>query len=218
VHDHPLNGACCHTRNDKPWDDNALYTGSTTIIPNATGGPGSPIIIYAGRSRSAWGNAYGVAVPADTSDPLYKQWKKLPPAINHTDDDPTTAWRTPSGEWRLIGNGGGGQATPSNHGAPMWATTDPTLQTGWYSVGRTNLTVGECPSLYKLPPMTPGSAPLTAAERKTLPTHVHTYGHAVELGTWDDGLPGESTAPSAKSGLHSRFIHLATDFGVLPNY
>jgi hypothetical protein len=38
--------------------------------------------------------------------------------------------------------------------------------------------------------MTPGSTPLSASEVKSLPTHVHTYGHAVEFGTWQDGNPG----------------------------
>lgn len=53
------------------------------------------------------------AVPANASDPLYTNWTKdrapgidiaVNPIVNGTSDDPSTAWRTVHGEWRLIGN------------------------------------------------------------------------------------------------------------------
>jgi hypothetical protein len=49
---------------------------------------------------------YAIAVPSNRSDPLYLNWSKpeFNPIINGTSDDPSTAWQTEHGEWRLIGN------------------------------------------------------------------------------------------------------------------
>ena len=54
------------------------------------------------------GAAYSQAVPSNRSDPLLKNWSKpeYNPIVNSTGDDPSTAWKTPYGEWRFIGNGG----------------------------------------------------------------------------------------------------------------
>lgn len=100
--------------NDKPYDENAIYTGSTTVIG------GKPYIVYPGRCTiggdfggCTTSTNYAMAVPSDPGDPFYTNWTKdktegvliaTNPIVNGTSDDPSTAWRTPHGEWRLIGN------------------------------------------------------------------------------------------------------------------
>ena len=49
-----------------------------------------------------------IAIAADPSDPLATNWTKdaavtgaVNPIVNATGRDPSTAWQTPSGEWRL---------------------------------------------------------------------------------------------------------------------
>eukprot|EP00663_Eupelagonemidae_sp_cell21sb_P006116 gene6116-3218_t len=45
-------------------------------------------------------------MPANSSDPLYTEWTKADynPVVNFTGDDPSTAWQTTGGEWRIVGN------------------------------------------------------------------------------------------------------------------
>lgn len=108
--------------NDKPYDNEAIFTGSASVID------GKPFIVYPGlcnkkdyppstdggaRDGCITGTNYAQAVPANPSDPLYTNWTKdksasidiaTNPIVNGTSDDPSTAWKTPHGEWRLIGN------------------------------------------------------------------------------------------------------------------
>ena len=59
-----------------------------------------------GSDPDAGTSSYSVAVPANPADPLYTNWTKpsYNPIINHTGDDPSSAWQTKDGEWRMIGN------------------------------------------------------------------------------------------------------------------
>jgi hypothetical protein len=77
---------------------------------------------------------YDVVVPADPSDPLLTNWTKpsYNPIVNGTGDDPSTAWKTPSGEWRLIGNQGCTTESGAG-GAPIYGSMD--FKT-WYKVLR----------------------------------------------------------------------------------
>ena len=150
--------------------------------PNAAGVPGG----------IGAGGAYSAAVPADPSDKLLKTWKRLGPLINDTDNDPSEAWRTSHGEWRLVGHGGGGKCTPGGplNGsacAPMWATADPSFLTGWYKVGVSGLLSGECQNFYRLPNLYEGTS---APAGTPLPTHVHHSGGKYMLGSFVDGAPG----------------------------
>ena len=87
------------------------------------------------------------------------------PLVNGTGDDPSTAWKTADGEWRLIGNQGGGS------GAPIYGSKD--FQT-WYKIGFTTLKLGDCPTFFPLPALTPGSGDgLSPAELAALPNWVH---------------------------------------------
>jgi len=139
-------------------------------------------MVYPGgcRSKTGEGSAYSVAVPADPTDKLLKKWDRLHPIINDTDNDPSEAWQTPHGEWRMTGHGGG------DGGAPMWATADPTMMTGWYKIGSSPLPTGECQNFFELPPFYPG----TTANNAPLPNFVHITSSTYQLGTWVEGTPG----------------------------
>ena len=93
--------------NDRWFDNLAVYSGSSTYVR------GTPTIVYAAVGKppdAAYAFSYGLAVPCNRSDPLLTEWCKpdSSPILNHTSDDPSSAWRTsvPSpnaSEWRLIG-------------------------------------------------------------------------------------------------------------------
>lgn len=151
--------------NDEPYDSVAVYTGSATVLED-----GSIAQIYPGicnKSNPAlWptcatGVNLNIAVPANASDPLLTHWAKSPhnPIANNTQRDPSTAWRTRHGEWRLV-----------TYDASVYASLDFVR---WYRVGvQPGFTMGECPSLYPLPRTTPGAA-AAPPDAKPPPTHVH---------------------------------------------
>nr|GMC74806.1 beta-fructofuranosidase, insoluble isoenzyme CWINV1-like [Ipomoea batatas] len=88
-------------------DINGAWSGSATILPN-----GLPALLYTGvdsRNRQV----QNLAVPKNPSDPYLQEWVKSPrnPLIspNHYNKinatsfrDPTTAWRGPDGNWRIL--------------------------------------------------------------------------------------------------------------------
>ena len=122
-------------------------------------------------------------MPANASDPLLTNWSKLQinPIVNNTQRDPSSAWRTIHGEWRIV-----------TYNATLYGSTN---FHSWYEVGQQpGFDVGECPSFIPLPRDTPGSgpAPMFVAGK---PTHVYKNSHAwadfMQVGTYTDGLPGE---------------------------
>jgi len=197
--------------NDKPYDEVAIFTGSATVVD------GKPFLVYPGLCRKGGdfagcitGMNYAQAVPADASDPFYTNWTKdaapgikiaANPIVNGTSDDPSTAWQTAYGEWRLIGNAGA-HGQKRGDVAPIFAAKDFTG--AWSLVGDTQFPSGECPSLFPLPPLYPGTS-----ASGPLPTHVHKRGHGsagcngdcMTLGTWVDGKPGEVGAWNATPGV-----------------
>lgn len=185
--------------NGEDWYDvHALFTGSATVID------GAPVIMFPGVCDiyppsgkipgCDYGYTFGVARPANLSDPFYTVWSKSPlnPIVNNTFDDPSTAWRTSFGEWRWIANCGDGtvgDCGPNASNAPLYGSRDPAFRSA-HRIGFTNLAAGECPSLYPLPPLSPGTTPAP-----NMPTHVHKWGcepykDCVELGTWHEGADG----------------------------
>ena len=136
--------------NDKPYDEVAIFTGSATVVD------GKPFIVYPGLCTKGGdfegcitGTNYAQAVPADASDPFYTNWTKdtasgidiaVNPIVNGTSDDPSTAWRTAHGEWRLIGNA---MAYGQKNGsvAPIFAAKEFTGS--WELVGDTTFPAGE---------------------------------------------------------------------------
>ena len=100
------------------YDSHAIFTGSVTIVD------GKPVAVYAGRGPNG---GYCAATPADSTDPLYKVWSKTewaPNPMMHGDDDPSTAWRTAGGEWRLIGNTRDNTGCTRGGCAAVYASTD----------------------------------------------------------------------------------------------
>ncbi|GLT47196.1 hypothetical protein SLA2020_209080 [Shorea laevis] len=90
---------------DKWYDINGVWTGSATILPD-----GQVIMLYTGCTNESV-QVVNLAYPADASDPLLINWVKYannpvlvpPPGINDKDfRDPTTAWLTSEGKWRII--------------------------------------------------------------------------------------------------------------------
>lgn len=202
--------------NDRPYDENAIWTGSTTIVD------GKPFIVYPGRCTIGGDFAgcttttnYAMAVPSDPSDPFYTNWTKdaAPgveiadnPIVNGTSDDPTTAWQTAHGEWRLLGNAKAAGQLDANK-SPIFATSGK-LTGAWALVGDSPLPSGECPSLFKLPSLYPGTKTKPNDE---LPSHVYKRsngspgcppgGDCMILGNWVDGAPGEVGTWSAVDGV-----------------
>ena len=190
--------------NDQWYDNSAIYTGSATIVD------GKPIIVYPGKcigtkgtpegDACSTGFTYDVAVPTDPSDPLYTNWTKpaYNPIVNSTGDDPSTAWQTTSGEWRMIGNQKCGNGT----GTPIYGSLD---FKSWYKIGCTTLLLGDCPTFFPLPALVDIGRNLSKKELLELPTHVHKSGDPadhVQVGVWTEGKPG----PEAKGGTPGTWV------------
>jgi sucrose-6-phosphate hydrolase SacC (GH32 family) len=180
--------------NDQVYDNSAIYTGSGTVVD------GKVVQVYPGLCNTKEAGCPGgtnlcIAVPADPSDPLQTNWTKTwaqNPIVPNTGRDPSTAWKTSSGEWRL--------------------TTFDTMTFGsmdfktWYRIGKTpGFAGGECPSFFPLPKTTPG-AKVSASD--PTPTHVHKASHGGDwmcVGTYIEGpakTTGNFTAtPGIAAGL-----------------
>jgi len=103
------------------------------------------------------------------------------PIVNNTGRDPSTAWKTPAGEWRL-----------STFDTMIFGSMD--FKT-WYRIGaQPGFPGGECPSFFPLPRNTPGAGPAPAGA--TTPTHVHKASHGgkdwMQVGTYVAGPPRTS--------------------------
>ncbi|KAL6883744.1 hypothetical protein ACP4OV_011158 [Aristida adscensionis] len=91
-------------------DKFGCWSGSATILPN-----GTPMIVYTGINKVDGNDTnfqvQNVAFPKDPSDPLLQEWVKpnYNPIISPKHDlnatqfrDPTTVWRGPDKQWRLL--------------------------------------------------------------------------------------------------------------------
>ena len=206
---------------DDWYDIHALFTGSATVVDGkpVLMFPGQPPFFISKSSTvyvtptfpslgvcdmfpasgevpgCAYGYTFGVASPTNSSDPFLTNWSKsvLNPVVNDTFDDPSTAWLTSSGELRWIANCGDGtvgDCGSNGSQAPLYGASDASFADA-QRIGLTNLEPGECPSLFALPPLSPGTKPAS-----NMPTHVHKWGcepykDCIELGTWHEGSPGE---------------------------
>ncbi|KAI3505203.1 hypothetical protein L1887_27170 [Cichorium endivia] len=90
---------------DQWYDVNGVWTGSTTILPN-----NKLVVLYTGSTNESV-QVQNLAYPANPSDPLLVNWVKdpanpvlVPPSWINIKDfrDPTTAWLTPEGKWRMV--------------------------------------------------------------------------------------------------------------------
>jgi beta-fructofuranosidase len=158
--------------NDQPYDESAIYTGSATIVD------GKVVQVYPGLCNTKGKDCPGgtnlcIAKPADPSDPLQTNWTKdakLTGAVNpifpNTGRDPSTAWKTKAGEWRL-----------TTFDTNIYASMDFNK---WYKIGpQPNFPHGECPSFFELPATTPGAGPAPAGSKTY--SHVHKASHG---GDW----------------------------------
>lgn len=89
---------------DQWYDKNGVWTGSATILPD-----GKIVMLYTGSTNESV-QVQNLAYPADHDDPLLLDWVKYsgnpvlvpPPGIGIKDfRDPTTAWYTSEGKWRI---------------------------------------------------------------------------------------------------------------------
>uniref|UniRef100_M4F6E2 Beta-fructofuranosidase n=1 Tax=Brassica campestris TaxID=3711 RepID=M4F6E2_BRACM len=89
---------------DQWYDANGVWTGSATLLDD-----GSIVMLYTG-STDNFVQVQNLAYPEDPSDPLLLKWTKFsgypvlvpPPGIGARDfRDPTTAWKTLAGKWRI---------------------------------------------------------------------------------------------------------------------
>ncbi|XAR66141.1 Beta-fructofuranosidase [Bertholletia excelsa] len=89
---------------DHWFDAEGVWTGSATLLPD-----GQIVILYTGETNTSV-QVQNLAYPANLSDPLLLDWVKfennpvmIPPAGIAFDKfrDPTTAWNTPDGMWRV---------------------------------------------------------------------------------------------------------------------
>ncbi|KAK4743876.1 hypothetical protein SAY87_010188 [Trapa incisa] len=89
---------------DHWYDENGVWSGSATVLPD-----GQVILLYTGSSNESV-QFQNLAYPANLSDPLLIDWVKYPnnpvlgppPGIKSNDfRDPTTAWKTSAGKWRI---------------------------------------------------------------------------------------------------------------------
>lgn len=148
--------------NDQPYDSVAIYTGSATIVD------GVPVLVYPGLCVARdWpncqtGTLLAVAVPANhAGDPLLTNWTKpsYNPIVNNTQRDPSSAWRTAAGEWRM-----------TTFEGKVYGSTD--FETWTVADGGQRLwNQAECPDFFALPPMCEGNG--CNASGAALPTHVH---------------------------------------------
>ena len=128
--------------NDEPYDRWAIFTGSATVVN------GTMVQVYPGLCASGGtcngmttNTALCIAVPADPSDALASNWTKggtrgtftgyRNPVANGTQRDPSSAWRTPAGEWRL-----------TTYGSTVFGSLDFRK---WYRLGQQpGFPAGEC--------------------------------------------------------------------------
>ncbi|RID48625.1 hypothetical protein BRARA_I05129 [Brassica rapa] len=89
---------------DQWYDANGVWTGSATFLDD-----GSLVMLYTGSTDKSV-QVQNLAYPEDLNDPLLLKWVKYsgnpvlvpPPGILPKDfRDPTTAWKTSDGKWRI---------------------------------------------------------------------------------------------------------------------
>jgi len=187
--------------NDQVYDSSAIYTGSGTVVD------GKVVQVYPGLCNTKdkgcpGGTNLCIAVPADPSDPLQTNWSKTwtqNPIVPNTGRDPSTAWKTSSGEWRIT------TFDTQTFGSMDFKT--------WYRLGTTpGFAHGECPSFFPLPKTTPGAR---VSDSDPKPTHVHKASHGGDwmcVGTYTEGAPKTAgkfeATPGIKAGLQETKIDM----------
>jgi sucrose-6-phosphate hydrolase SacC (GH32 family) len=191
--------------NDKPYDSVAIFTGSATVVN------GKMVQMYPGicdkkrYDNCVTGTNFNLAFPTNPdSDPLYHNWTKYEnnPVVNNTQRDPSTAWKTEYGEWRL-----------TSYDTTTYGSKD---FRSWYEIGKNkDFPEGECPSFFEFPRVVDR---VNSSSPKTIfPTHVHKASISrkdwMQVGTWQDGKPGQTGSFTPTPGFDfNRKIIDAGDF------
>ena len=200
------------------YDNEAIFTGSAVLVDGAApDGKSKGIVnIYPGLcNKNDWpscgtGTLLAQAIPADyAKDELLVNWTKpsYNPIMENTQRDPSTPWKTPSGEWRL-----------RTYDSKVYgAASDADMLAGkWYEIGVSkDFRTCECPSFYPLPASTPGFED-AYANAKNLPSHVHKTscgGDWWQLGTYQAGSPKELGVFNATPGWEDAFAQKRIDMG-----
>jgi len=203
------------------YDNEAIFTGSAFVLDGAgPGGKGPGVVnVYPGLCNAKdWpacktGTLLAQAVPADyANDELLINWTKPShnPIMENTQRDPSSPWKTPSGEWRL-----------RTYDSKVYAASSDAdvLAGNWYEVGSNpDFRTCECPSLYPLPAPTPGFEKkyFAALSSGSLPTHVHKTscgGDWWQIGTYIPGKPKEKDSFKATPGWEDVFEQRKIDQG-----
>eukprot|EP00760_Papus_ankaliazontas_P009344 PhM_4_TR14035/c0_g1_i1/m.98143/K01193/INV, sacA; beta-fructofuranosidase len=184
--------------NDQPYDNVAIWSGSTTMVN------GIPTMIYPGLcSTASWSNCvtgtnFAIAVPANMSDPFLTNWSKpsYNPIVQNVQRDPSTAWRTASGEWRF-----------TNYQGLVWVSDD---FVSWKQSSNKDPIFpadAECPDFFPLPKVCTGCGGEGAVVGNGNITHVHKHSSAplerYLLGSYSDGEPGSSGVWTPIGGEHN---------------
>ena len=206
------------------YDNEAIFTGSALVLDGAgPGGKGPGIVqIYPGLcNKGDWpacatGTLLAQAVPANyATDALLTNWTKpsYNPIVESTQRDPSTPWKTPSGEWRLR----------TYDQMVYGSASDEDLLAGkWYTIGKSDdFRQCECPSFYPLPASSRTPEALRAhaaatASGGTLPTHVHKTscsGDWWQLGTYEAGAPKTLGSFNATPGWEDAWAQRKIDGG-----
>ena len=135
---------------DQKYDCGGVFSGSATLVPNATTGKLVPVLSYSVACGKAIVNAY----PADPLDVNLTRWIKpaynpiilVPPTVTGGFRDPTTSWQGSDGVWRMLVGCGGGEGTCmfKSHDFVTWAYVGK-----FHSHGKQDM--WECPDFYPLP-------------------------------------------------------------------
>ena len=180
--------------NDAPYDNVAIYTGSATIVN------GIPTMVYPGLcTKRDWANCstgtlLAVAIPDDhANDPLLTNWVKpsYNPIVENTQRDPSTAWQTASGEWRM-----------TNYEGKVWTSPDFVK---WSVASAVLFAQAECPDFHPLPGLCAGNGCANGSAHALQPTHVHTESSGSQdwytLGVYTDGANGSAGTWTPLAGV-----------------
>lgn len=202
------------------YDNEAIFTGSAMVVDGAgPGGAPGVVNIYPGLcNKNDWpacgtGTLLAQAVPANyAQDELLTNWTKpsYNPIVENSQRDPSSPWKTPSGEWRL-----------RTYNAHVYgAANDADLMHGkWYDLGVSkDFRQCECPSFYPLPAASKGFEDVYEEGMRagTLPTHVHKTscgGDWWQIGTYTAGKPKELGTFVATPGWEDAFAQRKIDQG-----
>eukprot|EP01050_Picozoa_sp_SAG11_P009123 SAG11_NODE_839_length_6916_cov_7.427314_2_plen_408_part_00 len=159
-------------------------------------------------------------MPKNESDPLYQDWLKAPPGgsladnplVNNTQRDPSSAWQTKAGEWRLTTFTG-----RVYHSWDFVRWSSPPNASDGTVMDKPLFPQGECPSFFPLPKLVPGTEGFAGAAAGALPTHVHKHssgGDYMQVGTYDEGAENTTGIWTPLAGVGPQRIDAAPGWGL----